>query len=69
MCCMVLVITGNIPRLVTAKAVFPPCWTAMGPALTVTAKRADSNVILNFILKEGNVKMDKKFSTFFTEKR
>lgn len=40
----------------------------MGPALTVTARRADSNVILNFILKEGNVKMGKRFSTFLTEK-
>lgn len=69
MCCTVLDITGNMPRLVTAKAVVPPCWTAMGPALTVTANRADSNVILNFILKEGNVKMDKKFSTILTEKR
>lgn len=69
MYCTVLDIVRNIPRLVTAKAVFPPCWTAMGPALTVTARRADSNVILNFILKEGDVKMDKKFSTFLTEKR
>lgn len=45
----------------TAKAVFPPLWAMIGPALTVAARRADSNVMLNFILKEGDLKIQRVF--------